>query len=940
MAQQDVSALLRELANSNGQTRPATSVLTNLNVAALASKLVKPANPTMGSTGGDNVELPMVGMGVEQITRSILTKTNDSENIFKLFPDIGLAAQIIVSSVISPKDMIRSILNYRTLDSFLPSSLTSELLQILREELGTEYTLEDDLSKILHRALFESGSYVRVMLPEAAVDALINGHRTLVSESIYESGLVEKVGEEVRVTHLGFLGNPTKPQDRPRQTSVRAFETILDQRSVNYEPRLNLPVLKAKDDKDREGLASVIDLEKFRKALLENVEVVDNFQYLKMPLLRLRFKEQRERKLVQDPLRSGSTQFVTAMESIVDTIIPNDGSGGKISRKEIESTVYKSASREYQPFVKISSSATLKRKSVGRGLLLDIPSSAAIPIYHATDPSVHVGYLMPTDFDGNPVSEESRGYELGGASGFMQGGRGGGLGSYLTDKARKNLTDDEQVPLITGMSELVAELTEADLAERFANGSVGSGFKISRDQDVYRIMVSRILQGQFTRLVYVPAEYVTYFAFDFNKNGTGKSLLEDLKHITSLRATTLFATVANLIKSAITVTHGEIEISENDPDPIRTAEKAKHFIARSRQSYFPHGLNRIVDLTDWIQKAGIELVFKGNSKIPKTMIETEVRQPNRPIPSTDLDERFRHQSYMHFGLSPETVDNAARADFATTIENNSILFTRRINLLADAYSKLLSSFVGKVARFDQVILGKLSKSVETNKEVVLKHLPDAVRPLADKDPEGFVNYIIEAFLKVLVVDLPRAESRRTENIGKAFQDKEKEVEEALKYVVSEEILPEELTGNAKEMVAALKDAMKALLMRDWMAENNYAEDVLRLAQTDEDDKPMVDIAAIAKDFNMKLSKSVVTWLNEHKNLKNAVSIDIARATQAPGEGQDAGSSDQPTDDSESTDGLDEGGQDTGGEDEGGEDGEAGGDPFSGSTPFDNPLLNN
>lgn len=931
MNENEISSLLRGLANSSGAAKPASSVLKNLNVAELASKLVKPATPTQNFGAGGLGDMPMITTGVDQITRNIITKTSDADNIFKLFPDISLAAQIIISSVISPKDMIRASLNFRVENSFLPTAFTNEALTIMRHEITVEYAQEKDLSKILKQALFGSGSYVRMILPEAAVDHLINGRQELVAESIFESGLIKGSKSnpgEAQVVSLGFLGNSASAQ---AATRVRSFESMAMTHVNSYVPKLSVPEFRsstASSGDKLEKLEDFVDLKKFRENMVNLVEVVDNHHYLKMPLLQERIRSTHRNRIMAQESHSRAAKFeqmadaILVEEAIKNPTLVGEAADSRMTRKEIESLVYKAPNREARPFVSVPGSGALKRRSIGRGLQMDLPSSAVIPIYHTTNPEEHIGYLVPTDFDGNPVSEESRGYEGGGFASFLDSNRNNnGLSGYLTEKARKNLTDDERVPLIETMAEIVAEITESDIAERFASGAVGRNYKIAKNQDVYRIMLSRILKGQFTRLLYIPAEYITYFAFEYHKNGVGKSYLDDLKHITSLRATTLFATVSNLIKSAITVTNVETEISENDPDPIRTAEKVRHFVARMRQSYFPHGLNRIVDLSDWIQKAGIEMSFKGNSKLPKTTINTEVRGAQRPLPSQDLDERFRHQSYMHFGLAPETVDAAAKTDFATTVEQHGVLFTQRITLLADRFCELLTDFNRKLARHDQVIMDKLRKAVESNKEVILKRLPDNLRIAAEQDPIGFQDYVIEKFLSVFVTDLPRPESRQLDNLGKAFKEKEEEVENAIKYVIDQEALPEELIGQSSNALNMLKGAIKSQIMRDWMSENGYAKEVLMYAQTDEENKPLVDLSSNAKAFAEKVAMAVMTWLKDHKPLINAADADLSKMANPESQEEES--------DAEGGEGPAAGTEDTGSSDPGVDDG---------ANPFDNPLI--
>ena len=100
----------------NGTTTlpAAQSIAKDLPLASLISKLTTTNDPiekqlenTDGRTYLDQGQL-------QALSESIKARIRDNENILKLFPDIELAIQIMVSSVLSPKDMMTVELLYNT----------------------------------------------------------------------------------------------------------------------------------------------------------------------------------------------------------------------------------------------------------------------------------------------------------------------------------------------------------------------------------------------------------------------------------------------------------------------------------------------------------------------------------------------------------------------------------------------------------------------------------------------------------------------------------------------------------------------------------------------------------------------------------------------------------------------------------------------------------
>ena len=58
------------------------------------------------------------------------------------------------------------------------------------------------------------------------------------------------------------------------------------------------------------------------------------------------------------------------------------------------------------------------------------------------------------------------------------------------------------------------------------------------------------------------------FVFNFNPNGTGRSLITGVKHLITLRALNLYARVATNVRNSISVTQVNVKLGENERNPI------------------------------------------------------------------------------------------------------------------------------------------------------------------------------------------------------------------------------------------------------------------------------------------------------------------------------------------------------------------------------------
>lgn len=901
---------VRKIVQQMGGKKPAGSILTDPELASVIAKLQRPRDRVDTAISNPDGASGMTVAGAQEISRSIMARMEDNQNTMQLFPDIELAEQIVISSILAPKDMGSSELIYKLTDNRFPAVLTNELLGVLKEHISKNYKLREQCSDILSDAMFKKGSHVKAILPESAVDELINSNSVVATENIFPSDIfADRTGSSL--TSMNLLGSPVPKDTTERRNPKYVLESI-----VNAGAGVS-PSIYNED-------------ESVRKALEGLVEVTDNYNLLKFQKLVDAISVSSVRKAVGTRLDKASMTFATESYKFFE----GKKAEGKMTEEQMKQLLYRNSVSQYKPFLTIPSKDNLRRKSVGRPMVIDIPSEAAVPIHVPGSPEKHIGYMVPVDADGNFITLGSAFDNATGMAGMMSSDKSNSsLGSLLTEKARKNLATQNEQPTIENATEIYADIIEKDFLQRLANGKYGRELRIGRNMDIMRIMLIRALKAQFTRLVYVPSEYVTYFAFKYHDNGVGKSYLDDLANITSLRALVLFSKTMARVKSSIETTHVNVKLDPRDHDPAGTLEKAKHLIAKTRQQFFPHGLNRVVDLTDWISRAGIQITFEGHPKMPTTSFDFETKNMQHPPPDDGLEEDFRYQTYMHFGLSPDAVDTAAKSDFATVIEKSSIMFSKRVTVWSDAFSEDLTDYARKILNNDNELIDALLEVLKNHKSEIDSMMTDEEKEFYTTHPKEFSEFLIYQFSSSLKVDLPKPEFTSLQNMNTSFSDRANAYKAAIEYVIDESVLPSDLGGEASNYVATLQKVWLAGLMRKWMAENNYVPEVMEISQLSEEGKPAIDLLELTESHSKNLMLAVATLLNKVKSARVATDADLAKINA--GDSSSSGVDTSSSSSSEDTGGGEEGGggeddfssnpfEDNGGE-EGGEGGDAGGD---------------
>lgn len=844
---------VRSIVQQMGSKKPAGSILVDPEMAAVISKLRRPREKVDTAITNPEGASATTAIGAQEISRSIMTRIEDNENVIKLFPDIELAEQIVISSILAPKDMASTELIYKLVDNRFPATLTNQLLVVLKEHVSRFYKLKEQCSDILSDAMFKKGSHVKAILPESAVDELINGGAIVATESIFSTDLfADRSGDKVR--HLGLLGNA-----KPDQTA-RNFSS----------PKMVIESIRRGTGGDYDADVYSED-ENIRKAMSGLVEVTDNFHLLKFHKLVEAVSAASVKQTTGSRLEKNSMSFVTESYKFFET----KKAEGRISEEEMKTLLYRNNVSSYKPFVSLPTKDNLKRKSVGRPLAIDIPSEAAIPVYVPGTPDKHIAYFVPIDGEGNFVTVDSTFEGMQGMSSMLSQDRTStGLSNLLTEKARKNLAASDEQPTLENITELYVDILEKDFIQRLSKGKYSRDLRVGRNNEIARIMLIRALKSQFTRVVLVPAEYVTYFAFRYHRNGVGKSYLDDLANISGLRAMVLFSKTMAQVKNSIETTHVNVKLDPRDHDPAGTLEKAKHLIAKTRQQFFPHGLNRVVDLTDWISRAGIQITFEGHPKMPTTSFDFETKNNTHPMPEDGLEEQFRYQTYMHFGLTPDAVDTAAKSDFATVIEKSSVLFSKRVAVWSDKFSEHLTDYHRKILLNDNELVDRLLETMEQSKADIESILTEEEKELYSTKPELYSNFLLYQFSNSLKVDLPKPEFTTLTNMNTSFTERVNAYKAAIEYVIDSNILPAELGGEASQYVDMLKNVWLAGLMRKWMAENNYVPEVMDISTLSDDGKPAIDLLELTENHSKNIMAAATNLLSKMRAAKAAVDNDI------------------------------------------------------------------
>lgn len=820
---------LVDILNSNKSKKVAVSKIIDSNPQALPilPKLVADTTD-MGKTADDD-NLRVNRAILETIHKQIQTNRLNNKNIIKLFPDVELAIQILVSSILSPKKMMDIKLRYK-LDKKLPLSpeVASAILKCVQTYVTETHELEDKLPEIVREALFTSGSYCMAVVPEASVDAVIN------------SDLIASFSTE--------------------SFSVKAEQIVAELTdSVNIESAGLTAALPTGDNLTAESFVKHLASEEF-------VKVTDNaglFRFADM-------KEQITEKLLKRSYRNRSSVAMEAREKIQYLDIFRRR---RVDFKRSDITMLKKRDENV-------------RKSVGSPMVVRIPSESVVPVSIPGNETEHTGYLVVMDENGKPLNTESAFSDATGATRTMAN-LDTGANQSPVQIAYKNLISDNSAKVNVGeLFNMYKDILERQFYTNIRGSLYGKNISIANKNDIYYLMFTRALAGQKTNVLFIPKELMTYFAFYYDECGVGKSILDNLSILCSLRSILLFSKVMAYSKQAIDVTKVTIDLSPEDPDPEKTIAMVQDGVLKLRQNFFPLGINNPVDLINWIQRAGLQFAYNNNPLIPDVKIDFENANLTHTVPNSELEETLRKQTFQALGLPPETIDNAFSPEFATNVVNNNILLSKRVAVYQKPLCKSLSKLVGSFVYNDEELRDKLRAIIDKNADTVVASLGEDMRAEYAKSKDNFIDSLLDSLSEHIRIELPKPENTNMTNLATEFDIYKTGLEAVVDIIVSAEIFSEDIAGTFNQHADTMKNLLKTHLLKQWCSDNNYYPEALAFGKKDLSAADRM-IALMTSSLSGTMRNSSLL-LNMMKKIKEAMEKDLSGIDGAGGSSMSGG----------------------------------------------------
>lgn len=681
---------------------------------------------------------------LREMVETFTAQQDDVDAALQMLPDLSLVCETLNASILSPKDFREYSLNLIG-ESWTPPGI----IEAAKRHFTTVFNLSNEIPNILDLALCKRGGHVLIPISPKSISTLIR-EGTPGLESF-------EIGERLSrmdMSNYGFI-SPITPKLNTA-SNYWGLESSEDAATRSIQPT-------------------------------SYIEITDNWMYA----LRPKLKEALNKSRLDD-----LTSAAYGLEADIS----------QVTRKTVK--VYNDLYAKNIPaaiFAPVSDQDRDNNIDLNP-IVFNPPITSMIVAHVPGSPKEHLGYYFPLDEDGNVLHfprSSSKYRELNDKLNNMVNDQAsmsllatgikymGQEPSATTDKAKMNKQ----------LLSLYNEQFERELCEAVANGKTGRTIEISNPGDLYRVMLFRQLSKQKTRILYIPASMVTYFAFNYNEEGIGESLLEKTKLYTAFRVVLTFATMFAAVKGSVNMREVEIVVSDDDPDPRGSVETLINEYMGMQTSSLPIASLRPADIIDGLAKSGIQIKVKGSpDKVPQSSMDVNEKKREITPPDQSIMDWLKDTQYAGMMVSPEIMDRVLGAELAVSVASVNLLQAKRVMKIHKPLISCTNKFMRTYIKCGGPLYQEIKKIYDETKgcEKTLHEVIDSISMSLPQPDTAIISTQIEAFDKQLEF-----------------------VTKVVTVTINEDMISSMLTGDSANVpVEAIKNGIINLLMRDYITKEN------------------------------------------------------------------------------------------------------------------------
>lgn len=882
-------------------------------LAAVLSKAVKNKLPTNKKKRRDgSLELPQMFSDQSKLSHCRAMKTLENTMALKLLPDIARALNIRISSILSPSGIMENKIMVNCESIFVDSALKSSLNAVVQTYLEKKYNINYKTRKMLMQILGTHGSYVTLVIPESALDQIINGPNqgqyNIESIQTAKNMLYGNVPNSKIPECIGILGNKAVKKAAAYSQESKSAVAYNPKISISQED-FNIVAAKHSSTYNAEAKFKTEVQEAVKNVIYnklndgEKVLIVDNPDLLKINYISKSTANQANHKAVDLNLKGQNKANALGAHFISRAIF---------GKTKIQDT---------NPVFSFPVIQSL-RATYGEPMVKQIPAGAVLNIIQPGNPEEPIGHMILLDTDGYPIDDVKYITEQ-----STQSGRNKNL-MELVGTQYYNDVYHQQSSVMNFAKSMYTEVVEREIIERVRTGLGMSTAEIAHHSGFYDVMLARHLSGQYTQVLYVPREYISYMAFDYDENGMGQSLLDGQRIINSMRVVLAHNDVLASIRNSTGVTTVDVNIDENDPDPDAALEMIQDNIIRAQMFDFGNALINSGDTIYHLQRMGYQWNINNHPSLPDTKATYSRQTGTAPKSDEQLNESLRKASHYNIGVPPEMVDNSEGAEFATQSVIQNTLFGKQAMQDQQMFSTHLTGLAKRLVMFNgninnslyeqiiRFIVTKVNEIVVANKaddnvyvkpidiekdeeiqitDIALPKVLDFIfenlngKTNLPKTKENINNAIVELskiiycnYIENMVVELPKPPSVTLESQMQDYNNYVQFLDDVLNAMFADDVFDQELM-QVDVKASFIRATVKSRLIAEYLSDKGILSELIESISLDENKNPNQEILGMSISHAEFAAKAYI-YAKEKLGIIGKTISSIANASEPNSEG--------------------------------------------------------
>ena len=680
-------------------------------------------------------------------------RESKSTNIMS--PEIRAARDVMVASILSPVDLQTSAINVVVASDDLPETTQTELSKVLSDYVNDELKLSRKLGKWIGNALYQTGATPVLVLPQSNIRTLRNINDEMFIGTFDQQDMIKATKRKDQmiksVSGEGYLASFEALTTFRNEASTEAFIA-----KTMDDCLYGLEELDFIEKKEIQSLRT--DKSKFKDEFKELINKSKNFVMFSNDISTISRHSQDIRSKLRSMQREIDKKFV------IDRIDP----------------------------VYVLNTEEDKESDTEAPSIIELPYQAVVPVIVPGTPNQHIGYFIMVDQWGEPINPDTRDMnDMSANSRLVESNMHTtfGVPSAVLASDRSPLQHFKVTSSIFGV--VLRHFMEQKLEEYGLGGT-----QIEQHEAITTCLLRNMLDKRMIGLIFVPEPMMTYYRFDVHPDGTGKSLIEDIRTLTGLRTTLVTANIMAATENSIDQKIIELNVGEMNVNAQQMIEQVKNAFTEKRiMRYDNNPLNVQRDL---IQKS-LTFVPKGIKGLQDSInIETQHKSTGAIQPDRDLMEQLNDWIAQALLVPKTTISKMGEEDFARSIVTSNLFFNNRVKILQQDVNEMTTKLIRNYVKYST----PLKTKIKTVLALAAKDYDDTNQDPVEEEPPA----VPKDAMKEIEKDGHEALSVETQ----ALSDKQiKEAEKTAKKIRNKDTNPpkskEEIEMNDKDTEQQLAD---------------------------------------------------------------------------------------------------------------------------------------